>query len=153
MSLLVWMPPPKVLGLVETIREISLTSSGMPAVELYYYALFNTRAAFSWRTSGLAVETSEDGESSSNNCPFLQLRCLCLPFLYLLRCWLLSSSLQRWWGQHLRLARHRVLTACAIAPSVLPGWLSWAGWFNSSFKRKKHTLILLFLFRSPLWPE
>lgn len=143
----------QILGLIETVGQLNLTSSGNPAIELHHYTLLIPRAMLDWGTPGLALETSEDGESSSFNCPFLQLCCLCLPCLYLQSCWLLSSFLQRLRAQHLHLAHHKVLTACVIALSKLPGWLSSAGRFNSSFKRKKHTLILLFLFRSPLWPE
>lgn len=62
-------------------------------------------------------------------------------------------SLLRLRAQHLRLAHHKVLTVCVTAQSVLPGWLGSAVWFNSSFRRNTHTLILLVLFRSPLWPK
>lgn len=102
-----------------------------------------------WSTSGLVLWTSEDEEPSSISAAVLSRS----PYWNLQGCWLLSSSLWELQAQHLHLANHKVLTVLVTAPDTFPGWLGSANWFNSSFKRKKHTLILLFLFRSPLWPE
>lgn len=99
-----------------------------------------------WTTSGLVLWASEDG----NPVPFLQ---LCSLSSYW-NCRAAGCSLWELQAQHLHLAHHKVLTILVTAPGMFPGCLGSANWFNSSFNRKKKTtLILLFLFRSSLWPE